>query len=120
VLWACAGVGVAFAIHSAASLWVVHRDENLSIPMLTKPYLRPLLACLPMALCVVGATRLADHFDLAPWVTLLLALVVGIASYVAGALTVASVQARDLLSLVRDALGRGRDTETRPVEGTST
>jgi PST family polysaccharide transporter len=121
LLWACVGVGLAFAVHALASLWVVHRDDNLSLGTLARPFLQPLLACMPMVLCVVGVNRLAEHFQMVPWAALLLAVASGVVSYMVGALTLAAKQSRDLLSLVRDALGRGRDRTDDvgdgPVEG---
>jgi PST family polysaccharide transporter len=125
LLWACVGVGLAFAVHALASLWVVHRDDNLSLGTLARPFLQPLLACVPMVLCVVGVNTLAEHLQMVPWAALLLAVASGVVSYTVGALTLAAEQSRDLLSLVRDALGRGRDRtddvgDVPPVERAAT
>ena len=104
VLWACYAVGIAYGINAAASLWVVHRTDGLGMWPLLRPYLPPLLACVPMV-CAVLAVRHWLGGDNSHGLMLLGAeLLAGAVSYVAAALVVARGPARDALALVGDVV----------------
>ncbi|MEZ4445209.1 MAG: oligosaccharide flippase family protein [Polyangiaceae bacterium] len=105
ILWACTAIGVAFGFQAIASHYSVHRVDHLSMWALTKPYLPPLLACVPMVGGVLGVRVLIGR---ATWWSLLVELAAGAAVYVASAFIVAGPQARDLLHLLRGAVRRRR------------
>ena len=54
-LGACAGVGVAFTLHALASALYVIRRDGLPGPALLAAIVRPLAACVPLALAALGA-----------------------------------------------------------------
>ena len=57
-LWACAGVGVAFALQSLMALGFVAKVDGIALGALVWRTVPPLVACVPMA-AAVTATRLA-------------------------------------------------------------
>ncbi|HZO12621.1 MAG TPA: oligosaccharide flippase family protein [Polyangiaceae bacterium] len=103
VLWACAGIGCAFGVATFAGLWSLHKADQLPLTALLRPLVRPLLACIPMAIAVLGVRH---ALDLSAWLAVLLQLVAGAVAYVGGALLIASDQARDMLGLLRRAFHR--------------
>jgi PST family polysaccharide transporter len=107
-LWACAGVGVAFALSSTLAVFAIHRGDGMPVLALVSPLVRPLLACLPMVGAVLGVRHVFDGQG-SLWL-LLLELVVGAVSYVVSALVIAPAQARDILQLLRGALRRRSTT----------
>lgn len=108
-LWACAGVGVAFGLHSLASLWLVQRVDGVPLLSLLRPLVRPLLACLPMVAAVLAVRYGMQHLGALPRGTRLGSeVVVGAASYVVSALAIAPAVSRDFLRLARDAVRRRR------------
>jgi lipopolysaccharide exporter len=101
-LWACIAVGLAFVIHAAASMGVVHALDGVSMSALAARFGPPLAACVPM----VGAI-IATGVVLAPAgdaVTLVGEIGVGAVTYTASALVIARSASQDLLMLVRRAL----------------
>jgi lipopolysaccharide exporter len=106
-LWACAGVGAAFAAHTLTSASLCVRRHDVPARGLFWAFVRPLLACLPM----VGAV-LAVRFGLRalgvyrPLLSLLLEIPAGVLVYVPSAFLLAPAIARDFLDLLRKALGR--------------
>jgi PST family polysaccharide transporter len=106
-LLACAGVGLAFGVHALASLWLVKRRDGIPYLELVRPLVRPLLACIPMAVAIVGARYGLRHLGHLPRGTRLGAeLVVGAVSFVVSALAIAPRASRDFLKLTRDAVRR--------------
>ena len=104
VLWACYGVGIAYGINAFASLWIVDRTDGLGMFRLLKPYLPPLLACLPMVLAVLGVRAFLGG-ELLTGVPLLLGeLLAGAVAYVLAALVVARAPAKDAIRLVSDVV----------------
>jgi PST family polysaccharide transporter len=111
-LWACAAVGLAFGLHSVASMWAVRMD-GVSMRALVWRCTLPLLATVPMALAILGV-RHALALERAG-LELFVELVVGALAYVGSALAIARGTAKDFLELVRDAIrrrrGKGGDAE---------
>jgi lipopolysaccharide exporter len=105
VLWACVAIGIAFAINAFVSHWAICLADDVSMWALTKPYVRPFLACAPM----VGAV-LAVRGLLGPpsWWKLVLEIVLGGVAYVLSAFVLAGPQTRDFLNLLGNVLRRRR------------
>ncbi|XXY46282.1 oligosaccharide flippase family protein [Sorangium sp. So ce269] len=109
VLWACAGVGVAFGVHALASLWVVKRADGVPYARLLRPLVRPLLACLPMVAAVLAVRYGLQQLGPLPRGFRLGAEVVaGGLVFVASALVIARQASRDFLQLAREAMRRRR------------
>lgn len=109
VLWACAGVGVAFGVHALASLWVVKRADGVPYMRLLRPLVRPLLACLPMVAAVLAVRYGMQSLHGLPRGGRLGAeVVVGGLAFVAAALVIARQASRDFLQLAREAVRRRR------------
>ena len=106
-LWACAGVGLAFAVHSLMMIlhlaWVDRVRPSRFLP----GFLGPLLACAVMAAAVLGARHLllalgADSRAL----LLVVEIAVGAVVYVPAAFVLAPGTTRDVLGLLRKAYSR--------------
>ncbi|WP_437308341.1 oligosaccharide flippase family protein [Sorangium sp. So ce388] len=109
VLWACAGVGVAFGVHALASLWVVKRADGVPYGRLLRPLIRPLLACLPMVVAVLAVRYgLRQLGPLPRGFRLGTEVVAGGLVFVASALVIAHQASRDFLQLAREAVRRRR------------
>jgi PST family polysaccharide transporter len=87
-LWACAGVGVAFGLYSLLCVASVHRD-GAPAPALLARCVRPLLACVPMALAVLAVRAAMDPFGMPALLRLVVEILVGAAAYAGSALVVA-------------------------------
>ncbi|MDC0682336.1 oligosaccharide flippase family protein [Sorangium atrum] len=109
VLWACAGVGVAFGVHALASLWVVKRADGVPYMRLLRPLVRPLLACLPLVVAVLAVRYgMRSLHGLPRGCRLGAEVVVGGLAFVASALVIARQASRDFLQLAREAVRRRR------------
>lgn len=102
-LWACGAIGVAFLVYAIASMFSVYRVDGLGMWRMTKPFVRPLLACLPMIGAVVGLRIVVDRFV---WWALLLEIVGGGIIYIGSAFLIAGPQARDFTNLVMNVVRR--------------
>lgn len=108
-LWACAAVGVAFALHAAMSLAAVQWIDGVSARKLAARCAPPLAACVPMAI-VVLSVRAAVHPSVA---ALVLEIAGGGVVYAAAALVVARSASRDLVALAQRAAALpGRELNT--------
>jgi PST family polysaccharide transporter len=115
-LWACAAVGIAFGLHSLASMYAV-RADGVSMRALLWRCATPLLATVPMYGAIFGVRYLLARAGLErAGALLVIELAVGVLAYVASALVVARATARDLLDLVKDAVRRREATEQGPSE----
>jgi lipopolysaccharide exporter len=107
ILWACAGVGFAFAVNAFASVWVIFRADEVPMGKLLAPLLQPLLAAV-----IMGAAVLGVHYGLSdslgPWPLTGLETVTGAVVYVAAAFLVAPRHAREFVDLLRGVLRRRR------------
>jgi lipopolysaccharide exporter len=108
-LWACGAVGVAFALHALASLWVVRKIDQIPLARTIGRCLPPLFACAPMVLAVLGVRWALAHAGIEiRGVGLVLELVAGAIGYVVGALVLARSVSLDFLNLVKNAVRRRR------------
>jgi PST family polysaccharide transporter len=102
-LGACAGVGVAFTLHALASAIYVVRRDGLPGPALLAAILRPLAACVLLALAALGAGAALPALGRdARFVALAAQIVAGTLGYLAGVWLFARPLAKDLLRLVAD------------------
>jgi lipopolysaccharide exporter len=129
-LWACAAVGVAFALHALASMLVVQVIGGIRVTALLRRTAPPLLACVPMVVAVLAARHAMSHFSRLPhWLhlpwsagargggRLLVEIAAGAAAYVAVAPFVAREAAQDGVGLVRLALQRRARRAPREPQG---
>jgi PST family polysaccharide transporter len=113
-VWACVGVGLAFAIHAVGSMWVVRQTDGVAISALLVRCARPLAACGPMVLAVLAARRVVNAFGGAPAaVALALEVSAGAVAYVASCPWLARPETQDALGLARRGFRRG---EERPAQ----
>jgi PST family polysaccharide transporter len=110
-LWACVGVGGAFALHAAASVWIVTATSGIAPARFWHGMLGPLLACAPMVGAVMGVrAALAAAGVYQPALSLVLEIAVGAAVYVPMAFVLATDTAHDFLGLCRKAFARAEST----------
>lgn len=101
-LWACGGVGLAFGLHALASMALVRRVSEVSYLALVGPLWRPLLACAPLVLAVLGARAGLSRFaPLPPGVALVVEVMAGAIAFVLAALVIARDAAREFLGLLK-------------------
>lgn len=106
-LVACGAVGVAFGAHAAACLWVLRASDGVPWSRTLSAFVGPLLASLPMVGAVLGTGALLERAGLGgPLVALLAEVSAGAVGYGVGVALFARAAARDLVGLVRGALGR--------------
>jgi PST family polysaccharide transporter len=104
---ACAGVGVAFGLHAAASMALARRVSDVPYLALIRPLIRPLLACAPMVVAILAVRYGLDRFEHLPRGTRLGAEVIaGGIAFVLCALVIAPRASREFLDLGRNALRR--------------
>jgi len=107
-LWTCAAVGVAFAAHAMAALWVLRVVDGLPLRRTIGTILPPLGACVVMALAVVavrhGLNAATRGIALEPVVRLVVEIAVGGFTYVTAALVLAQADCRDLMVQLRGAV----------------
>lgn len=107
-VWAATGVGVAFGLHAVASMWMAHATDGIPFGEMVGNMIRPLLACVPLAVAAVGTRLVADSLGFGDTVASLVAqIVAGGVVYVVAALTVAKRTSDDFIGLLRKALKRG-------------
>lgn len=104
-LWACAAVGVAFALHALASMLLARHYGGVPLRAFLSALFPPLLACAPMVLAIL-ATRHALQGT--GWVgfklELIIEVLVGVLVYLASAAVVARRELVELLSHARRSL----------------
>ena len=109
-LWTCGAVGLAFGLHSLASMFVVSRDDQVSVWTLLGRCAPPLLATLPMAAAIYGIrVAMAHAGGVPPVVGLIAELVTGAVAYVVSGLVLARSIAKDFTDVVRDTIRRRRE-----------
>jgi PST family polysaccharide transporter len=100
-VWACAGVGVAYAFHSLLAVVLTARVTALQ----ARPYfvnvLRPLLACIPMFVAVTALRFLLARWSTPPALSLTAEIVCGALAYVGSAFVLAGANVRELHRLAR-------------------
>ena len=71
LLWACAGVGVGFALETLAAMWAVSKTDDIPILKSLVAMIGPLVACIPMVAAVLGVRYLClEVLSLPLWVSL--------------------------------------------------
>lgn len=107
-LMAAVAVGIAFAAHAWASLWVVKRADDLPMRDVAVPLIGPTAACILMV-AGIQLTRLAlQPLEPAGWLLLIAEIATGALVYVLASLVLARSASRDLLGLLRRVVSRGR------------
>jgi PST family polysaccharide transporter len=106
-VWTCAAVGIAFATHMLACLWVVQRVDGVGLPRLLMTLFPALFACAPLVAGVLGVRWLSVRLGQAPSVGLLaLETLAGAVAYLAAALLFARRPSEELLHRLRVAMVR--------------
>lgn len=105
-LWTCGAVGVAFAAHALASLWVVQRTDGLPLWTSLGALWPAVAASVPLVLAVLGARHVLLGAGIAkPVACLSVEVLAGALGYVVGAFVVAPGSSRELVTRVVDAMG---------------
>lgn len=115
-LWACAGVGIAFASYSFLGLVVISRIDRWPTRWsLLGELVRPLLACVPLVGAVL-ATRagLRAAGIESSFIYLAAEVAAGGVAFLGAALVIARDVLRELLSIVKVTLGRRRKPPEPP------
>jgi PST family polysaccharide transporter len=115
-LFACGAVGVAFAAHALASLWVVRRIDGVPLSTSLGSLLPASLACLPLVGGVLGTRKLLELLGgVGPVLGLTLEVVAGALCYGLGALLFARHATHDLVARVLDAVRPARRRAADPT-----
>ena len=108
-LWACTAVGVAFAAHALASLYVVRRVDGIPLQRMLANLGPVLAACALMVGAVLGARWFLTEWHGVPIpVHLVIEILVGVLSYPMALWLFARDDSRELVARLTDALGRPR------------
>lgn len=103
----CIAVGIAFTFKMLVAMFVVRRADGTPVWRFLGQLWAPLLACVPMALAVVGVRHGLGSVGLsAGWAMLGVEIVVGAAAFVGAAFVVAPGPAREVVAIVRRRAGR--------------
>jgi O-antigen/teichoic acid export membrane protein len=102
--WTCTAVAGVFVLRTVAAMWAARRFDGVPLARFLIPMARPLVACLAMALAVVG-TRPA-LLSLSPGTQLVLEVALGAITYFGVVLIVARSASREVLALVRSVVSR--------------
>jgi PST family polysaccharide transporter len=106
-IWTCGAVGLAFAGHALASLWVIRKVDGISLRRSVGSLVPPLLACVPMVLAVLATREALAACNVGagrPAFRLLVEVTAGATGYLAAAFVVARDQSKDLVARVTDAV----------------
>ncbi|MCG8417638.1 MAG: oligosaccharide flippase family protein [Proteobacteria bacterium] len=106
-LWVCMAVGLTFAVNAAASMAICAIMDGISPKALVHNFFRPLAACGPMVLAVLGCRHglRAIGIDI-PILSLCLEIAAGALVYLPAAFAFAPAIARDFVELLRKAFSR--------------
>lgn len=108
-LWACLGVGAAFAGHALATMSVIARTEAIPVRALLRRCLVPSVASAVMIGVVLAARHLLAQAGIdVRGVNLVVEIAAGALAYVGACLVVGPSVSRELVDLVRSALERRR------------
>ncbi len=117
-LWACRGVLLAFTLHAAASLLVVHRTEGINAIAVLRAVTPPLVACALLASAVLLTRHLLLQVGVLPgWFRLLAEVGVGMVAYLGTAPLIARSPTQDLMALLRQ-LWQASIGSPAPSDGT--
>jgi PST family polysaccharide transporter len=108
-IWACGAVGVAFGLHTLASLIAVRLLDGISLGAFLARLAGPLLACVPLVAAVLGVRHAREALGMrSPLLGLTAEIAAGGVAYVVAALVLARSASRELLKLVQHGLGRDK------------
>jgi lipopolysaccharide exporter len=100
---ACAGVGVAFSLHALASAAFIVWQDGIAAGALLGAAARPLLACAPLVLAVLGTRAGLSALGVSMrGVGLMAEVVAGALGYAVGAFLFAGALTRDILRLAKE------------------
>jgi PST family polysaccharide transporter len=100
-IWACGGVGLAYAVHAVVTVILIARVTPLSVRAYFVSVLRPLLACIPMFVAVRMLRALLDRTSSPLALSLTAEIFCGAIVYVVAAFLLASSNVRELVGIVR-------------------
>lgn len=113
--WAAAGVGLAFALHALASIWLIQKTAAVPMRRVLRAIAGPLAACAPMVAAVLAVRHGLDLAARAPLAGLLLEVAAGAVVYVASALLLARSTAMDFLGLLHRSFRRDGEPAQPPA-----
>jgi PST family polysaccharide transporter len=103
-LWACTAVGLAFAAHAFASLWLVRRIDGIPLRRMLNNLGPVLAACALMVVAVLGARWLVASWRGAPFLHLIIEMSIGALFYPMALWLFARDDSRELVARLTDAL----------------
>jgi len=106
--WACAGAVIGFTLHSGLTILAAGRAAGFSAGAYLLGVLRPLLACAPMVLAVLGVERGLAAAGVPAPISLAAQIAAGVVVYVASCFVLVRDGVDEFLRLGRDALRRRR------------
>lgn len=112
--WACVGVGIAFSLAAAASVWIVYREDRVPLVPLARAIFGPLVACGPLALAAIGVRYLLQSGGAhRPVLELGASIAAGALAYVPAAFVLARGPVSDAVREIRRVFrGRARSQVT--------
>jgi PST family polysaccharide transporter len=99
--WAATGVGLGFALHALASMWLIEQSDGVPMKKMLAGMAGPLVACVPMVGAVLAVRHGLGLTDDHPFVALFLEVTAGALTYVASALLIARTASADFVGLLR-------------------
>jgi PST family polysaccharide transporter len=111
--WACAAVGLVFALSSLSYMMVFRKTDGISLSTQLGELLPPVLACAPMVAAVVALHRALPLAH--AWLQLGVEVAAGGVVFVPSAFVIAPAASRELVGLLRAALARGRAVVVGPA-----
>jgi lipopolysaccharide exporter len=106
--WACIGAGVGYAIYTVLTIIAAGRTAEFSVGAYMIGVARPLLACVPMYIAVLGVARALEAAAVPLPVSLAVQVAAGALVYVLFAIVFVRAGVSELLRLGRDAISRRR------------
>jgi PST family polysaccharide transporter len=114
--WAAGGVGVGFALHALASMWLLHRTDRVSMRAMLRVMTGPLVACVPMVGAVLAVRHGLCLSECHPAIGIAVEVTAGAAAYVVSCFVAAREVTGDFLGLLRRSF-RGGVAGAGTVEG---
>jgi len=106
--WVCIGAGLGYAIHAVVVITLAGRQTGFPVGAYLVGVLRPLLACVPMFLAVLGIKNVLEAASVPAAASLAVQVTVGVIVYVISAFVLVRSSVNELLRLGREALRRRR------------
>jgi PST family polysaccharide transporter len=109
-VWACAGVGAGYTVHSVLTVVLTARVTPLPVRAYFVSVLRPLFTCVPMFAAVAALRVFLARQGVPVAASLAAQIVCGACVYTLAAFVLAGANVRELLRLVRPASGLTGDS----------